>query len=219
MENLKAKETFLRTKIVKVGEYLWQRGLVAANDGNISARLSATEILITPTGISKGMMQAEELIVVDLEGKVLRGDLKPSSEQLMHLEVYQQRTEIEAVVHAHPPYATTFAVAGESLTKQILTEVTVLVGEVPLAPFALPSTAEVAESIHSLILDHDLILLEFHGALTLGRSLDEAYYNMERLEFYARISWNLRQGGIEREFNPKQAAKLAVLKLKLQGVK
>jgi len=211
------REPTVKKEMVAIGRRLWERGLVAANDGNISARLGENEFLITPTGVSKGFMKTEQILRVDPKGRVIAGDGRPSTEILMHLEVYRQRPDINAAVHAHPPFAVTMAVAGEALDQKILTESVVLTGEIPLTPFATPSTPEVAENLRPYLADHDLFLLEFHGALTLGKSLEEAYLNMERLEYCARITWNLKTAGIFREMNEEQLAKLYALRDKLRG--
>jgi L-fuculose-phosphate aldolase len=212
MKQGEISESQLKQQIIAIGQRLWLRGLVAANDGNISARLGTDRLLITSTGISKGFLRPEDILPLDLDGRVLSGSDRPSSECLMHLEVYRCRPEVQAVVHAHPPYATTWAVAGEGLTKKILTETVVLTGEVPLVPFATPSTAEVPEALRPFLAKHDLFLLEFHGALALGKDLETAYQNMERLEYYAQITWQLRAVGIDRELNSQQLAKLEALR-------
>jgi L-fuculose-phosphate aldolase len=205
----------LRQEIVAVGKRLWDRGLVAANDGNISIRYG-DKILITPSGVSKGFMEEEQLVSLNPEQPFPGDGPQPSSELLMHLEVYRNRPDIQGIVHAHPPYATTMAVAGQPLTRAILTEITILLSEVPLVPFATPSTREVPDTLRPFLADHNAFLLEFHGALTLGKDLWEAYYTMERLEFYSQIIWNLKTAGVNRQFSPEQMDKLLAIKKKLQ---
>ena len=187
----------LKKLLVEIGQRVWTRGFVAANDGNFSVRLSENRILTTPTGVSKGFMRTEMIVKVNLEGKVIEGDrrFKPSSELPMHLEVYRQRPDVQAVVHAHPPYATAFAVAGIPLDRCILPEAVVALGAVPIAPFAVPSTEEVPRSIRELIRTYDAILLENHGALTVGNDLLSAYYRLETLEHTAHIIFNAMQLG------------------------
>ena len=204
-----------KQQIIQIGRRLWQRGMVAANDGNISLRLG-DELLITATGVSKGFLELDDIIKLDRDGKVIAGEAKPSSETLMHLEVYRQRADIQAVVHAHPPFAVTFAVSGEALERKILAETVVLSGEVPLVPFGLPSTPEVAAQLRPFLSNGDSFLLEFHGALSLGSNLEAAYQNMERIEFYAQLLWNLKVIDNRREFTPAQIQRLQDLRLQLK---
>ena len=182
-------ELELKKKILDIGNRMWARGLVAANDGNISVRIGEDEILTTPTGVSKGNMTPDMIIRVNMDGEVLsqNGEFRPSSEVRMHIQVYQQREDIAAVVHAHPPYSTSFAVAGIPLDKCVLPEAIMTLGAVPIAPYGTPSTPEIPESIRPLIQNSDAVLLANHGALTLGADLATAYYRMETLEHSARI--------------------------------
>lgn len=198
----------LKKMIVEIGRRIWLRGYVAANDGNISVLLNDKEVLTTPTGVSKGFMTTDMIIKIDREGKVLSGSskYKPSSEAKMHLDVYRERPDIRSVVHAHPPYATSFAVAGIPLDKCVLPEAILVIGSVPIAPYGLPSTMEIPERARPFIKDSDAILLENHGALTLGTDLMNAYHKMETLEHTANIVWNAVQlgnvnvlGGDERD--------------------
>ncbi len=183
------REYEIKRQIVEIGKRIWQRGYVAANDGNITVMLNDKEILTTPTGISKGFMTEDMIIKCDLEGKVISGNPKyrPSSEVKMHLEVYKQRHDIKSVVHAHPPYATSFAVAGIPLDKCVLPEAIIVIGSVPIAPYGLPSTMEIPDRMAEYIKESDAILLENHGALTLGADLLNAYHKMETLEHTASI--------------------------------
>lgn len=178
----------LRREIVEVGRRVYNRGYVAANDGNISARLDRGRVLITPSGVSKGFMKPEDLIVVDLAGKVLEGRKKPSSELLMHLRIYQERPDVNGVVHAHPPYATGFAVAGIPLTQCVLPEVIVSLGGIPLAEYGTPGTEELFKPVLKYIKDYDAFLLANHGALSIGPSVMAAYFKMETLEHFAQIA-------------------------------
>ena len=192
-----AREWEQKRLIVDIGKRIWQRGYVAANDGNISVRLNDNELLTSPTGVSKGFMTTEMIIKVDNDGKVISGNSKyrPSSEVKMHLEVYKERPDIKSVVHAHPPYCTSFAVAGIPLDKCVLPEAIIIIGSVPTAKYGLPSTMEIPDSIRPYIKSSDAILLENHGALTFGSDLINAYYKMETLEHTARIVWNAIQLG------------------------
>lgn len=176
-----------REMICEIGRRVYNRNYVAANDGNISVKVGPNEIWTTPTGVSKGYMRPEMMVKVDLSGKVLSGNMKPSSEVKMHLRVYNENPEVNAVVHAHPPVATSFAIAGISLDKPVLPEAIVLLGNVPVAPYALPGTQEVPDSIAPYCKTHNAVLLANHGALTWGRDLMEAYFRMESLEHYATI--------------------------------
>ena len=176
-----------RREIVEIGRRLWERGYVAANDGNISARL-AGRILVTPTGFSKGFLDPSDIVVVSEGGKKLSGAADPTSELPMHLAVYGERADVQAVVHAHPPKSTGFAVAGVPLAQCVLPEVILTLGEVPLAGYATPSTEEVARSIREFLPRFNAILLSNHGALTLGRDLSQAYFRMETVEHFAEIT-------------------------------
>jgi L-fuculose-phosphate aldolase len=177
----------LRDKIVSVCRRLDQLGFVPATDGNVSARLSRDEILITPSMAAKGSLIAEQLLVVGMDGRVKSGAGRPSSEMPMHLMVYWLRPDVNAVVHAHPAVATAFAAARRGLTEPVLPEVVLTLGPVPLAQYATPSTDEVPRSIEKLIAVHNALLLANHGALTVGRDLDEALQRMERVEHLAKI--------------------------------
>jgi L-fuculose-phosphate aldolase len=173
--------------ICEIGRRVYNRNYVAANDGNISVKVGPNAIWTTPTGVSKGFMTPDTMVKMDLSGNVLSGKMKPSSEVKMHLRVYNENPEVNAVVHAHPPVATSFAIAGISLDKPVLPEAVVLLGTVPVAPYALPGTEEVPNSIAPYCKDHNAVLLANHGALTWGRDLIEAYYRMESLEHYATM--------------------------------
>ncbi len=187
----------LKKQIVEIGKRIWQRGYVAANDGNITVMLNDKELLTTPTGVSKGFMTEDMIIKCDLNGDVIKGNPKfrPSSEVKMHLEVYKERPDIKSVVHAHPPYATSFAVAGIPLDKCVLPEAIIVIGSVPIAPYGLPSTMEIPDRMKPFIKTSDAILLENHGALTLGSDLLNAYHKMETLEHTASIVWKSIQLG------------------------
>jgi len=177
----------VKRDICEIGRRMYQGGFVAANDGNISVRIARDRIVVTPTLVSKGFMKPRILVTVDLDGKVVSGGPRPSSELKMHLAVYRARPEVRAVVHAHPPSATGFAVAGRALDRAYMPELVVNLGSVPLAPYATPSTEEVPRSIEGLVEGHGAALLANHGVITWGRDLDEAYSRMETVELYAKI--------------------------------
>jgi L-fuculose-phosphate aldolase len=209
----------IRQQVCEVGQRLYQSGFAAANDGNISVRLSEDRILTTPTGVSKGSLTPDMLVDVDLAGKVLVGDRLPSSELKMHLRIYAERPDVGAVVHAHPPYATAFAITGQPLNEPVIAEAVVTVGPIALAPYATPSTAAVADSIAPFLADHDAILLSNHGALTYGHDLTSAHFRMESLEFYARLLALSRQLGQPRVLSAEQVAELRTLRERMQGAR
>src|SRR5262245_21065575 len=181
-------ESQLRADIVEVGRRMYARGYTASNDGNISVRLGADRLLMTPKSVCKGFMTPDMMCITDLDGKKLVGDRDPSSEMLMHLEVYRQRPDAQAVVHAHPPTATGFAVAGIPLDRAVLAEVLTTLGSIPIAEYATPSTSELPAAVRKYIKAHDGMLLANHGALTVGADLFAAYYKMETIEHFAHIS-------------------------------
>ncbi|MBQ3199790.1 MAG: class II aldolase/adducin family protein [Firmicutes bacterium] len=174
-------------EVVAVGQRLLAAGLVAGNDGNISVRLSEDEVLLTPTGVSKGELAQDTLVVVDMQGNVLSGRLKPTSEWAMHLQVYRQNPAAGAVIHAHAPHATAFALAGKTLSGCRLAEVTECLGEIPLLPFALPGSLKLAEQVGRAAADFHGALLEAHGPVCWGDNLRQALYRMEELELACKI--------------------------------
>jgi L-fuculose-phosphate aldolase len=186
-------EQALSLAIVECGRICYERHLMASNDGNISVRVNNEQVLITPSGICKGRMEVEDLLTVDLNGKVLQADpgrkSEPSSETPMHLEAYKQRPDVRAVIHAHPVFATVLTVAGMELPSDVLPEVMLTLGKIPTSQYATPSSHEDAEAIRELIKDHDAILLRQHGSLTVGKDLEEALINLERLEHVAEVAW------------------------------
>lgn len=173
--------------IIEVGKRMFMKGFVASNDGNISVRTGPNTFWVTPTGVSKGFMTPDMMVKMDLSGKVLFGKTKPSSEVKMHLRVYNENPNAMAVTHAHPPVATSFAIAGISLDQAILPEAVVNLGTVPIAPYATPGSQEVPDSIAPYCKTHNGVLLANHGALTWGKELFEAYYRLESLEYYATV--------------------------------
>lgn len=198
----------LKQDIVDVGKRMYARGYVASNDGNISARLDENKFLVTPTGVSKGFMKPEDLIVVNIEGKVLSGMKKPSSEVFMHLQVYKDRPDVNSVCHAHPPYATGFAVAGIPLDKCILPEVIITLGSIPLIEYGTPGTEELYRPVTKLLKDYDAFLLANHGALTVGTDVINAYHKMETLEHFAQIAFVSMQLGYQNTLSKEQVQKL-----------
>src|SRR5215217_325962 len=205
-------ESQLRADIVEVGRRMYARGYTASNDGNISVRLGADRLLMTPKSVCKGFMTPDMMCITDLEGRKLQGDRDPSSETLMHLEVYRQRPDVQAVVHAHPPVATAFAVAGIPLDRAVLAEVLTTLGSVPIADYAPPSTKELPNAVSRYIKAHDGMLLANHGALTVGTDLFSAYYKMETIEHFANISFVARMLGGERLLSRDEVVRLQGLR-------
>jgi len=205
-------ETQARIDIVEVGRRLYARGHVASNDGNISVRLDERRILTTPKSVSKGFMTPDMMCVVDPDGRKLSGDRDPSSELLMHLEVYRQRPDVNAVVHAHPPLATGFAVAGIPLDRAVLAEVITTLGSIPIAEYGTPSTQELPDAVRQYIKAHDGLLLANHGALTVAHELFAAYYKMETIEHFAKISLVARMLGGERLLTQEEVLRLQALR-------
>jgi L-fuculose-phosphate aldolase len=205
-------EADVRAGVVEVGRRMYARGYTASNDGNISVRLDAARLLMTPKNVSKGFMTPEMLCITDLEGRKIAGDRDPSSEMLMHLEVYRQRPDVGAVVHAHPPIATAFAVAGIPLDRAVLAEVVTTLGSVPIADYATPSTQELPEAVRKYVKAHDGMLLANHGALTLGADVFAAYYKMETIEHFAKISFVARMLGGERLLSRDEVMRLQGLR-------
>lgn len=194
--------------LVEVCHRVYDRGYVTATDGNVSARLPNGNILTTPTAINKGMVRADDLVIVDLEGNLISGLKRPSTELKMHLYIYQQRPDVQAVVHAHPPYATGFATARIPLNKCLFPEVIVGLGAIPLAEYATPSTNEVIESIAPFVRNADAILLANHGVVSYGRDLLDAYFKMEKVEHAAHITFVARLLGGEKPLTREQIEKL-----------
>lgn len=208
-----ASEANLRLAIIECGCIAYERHLVTSNDGNISARMENGNILITPSGISKGRLNADDMIVVDLDGNIIssRPDRKPSSETPMHLEVYKQRKDVRAVLHAHPIFATTLTVSGLEFPVDVLPEVLLTLGNVPVTAYATPSSHEDAAVIRPFVKDHNALLLCQHGSLTYGKNLDEALIHLERIEHVSEIYWRAKMLGEVKRVPPEAQAKLIEL--------
>ena len=175
--------------ILEIGRRMYEKNFCAANDGNISCRTADGNFWVTPSGVSKGFKKEEMLVKVDASGNIIEknGDHKISSEIKLHLKVYEERPDMNAVVHAHPPVSTAFACARKDLKKPVVTEAVLTLGEVPCAPFAVPGTPELAETIVPYVHGHAACLLANHGALTWGKDLIQAYYRLETTEYYANM--------------------------------
>ncbi len=201
-------------QILDVGKRIYNRNMIAANDGNISVKLSEHEFICTPTGVSKGFMTPEHLCKIDDKGNVLEahGSFRPSSEFKMHLRVYANRPDVGAVVHAHPNFATSFAIASKPLNVPMMPEAVIALGCVPLTPYGTPSTNEIPDAIEPYLQDFDAVLLENHGALTYSTDLLSAYLKMESLEYYAELLFKSNQNGGPTVFTKEQIAKLVEIR-------
>ncbi len=185
MEYLSEKQA--KKAIIDIGQRMYVRNFVAANDGNISVKTGDNEVWATPTGVSKGYMKKKMLVKVDLDGNILEGTCKPSSELKMHLRAYQENEEIRAVCHAHPPVCTCYAIAGIPLTAPVLAEAVITLGDVPIAPYAKLGSREVPEAVAPFCHTHNGILLANHGAVTWAEEPYAAWYRLESMEYYANI--------------------------------
>jgi L-fuculose-phosphate aldolase len=203
----------LRRTFLEVCHRIYEKGFAAANDGNVTCRVG-DNFLATPTGFCKGDLRNEHLIIIDKSGKLVEGTYKPSSELPMHLEIYRRRPDVQAVVHAHPPYCTGFATAGISLDRCVLPEVVMTIGSIPLTKYGAPSTEEVPAAVREVIENCDALLLANHGAVTVGFDLMDAYYKLERIEHYAHILYIARQLGGEIQLSPGQVSQLYELQRK-----
>ncbi len=214
-------EQSLREEIVNTGRLMYERGYVVGNDGNLSARLDDGHVLCTPSGLCKGMMATDQLIVVDMEGHKVgqvtaaNRDLVPTSEVFMHLEAYRRRQDVQAVVHAHPPTTVALSIAGVSLADCLLPEVIVNLGLVPTTQYATPGSIENVAAIRDLIVTHDGIILQRHGVIAVGRRLLDAYMRLEAIEQIAKITVVLEQLGRGEPLPPEQVEKLLAQRQKM----
>jgi L-fuculose-phosphate aldolase len=205
-------EEQIRADIVEVGRRLYARAYVASNDGNISVRLDDARLITTPKSVSKGFMTPDMMVITDYEGKKLAGERDPSSELPMHLEIYRNRPDVNAVVHAHPPLATGFAVAGIPLTRAVLAEVVTTLGSIPIAEYGTPSTSELPAAVRKYIKAHDGLLLANHGAVTCCKTVMSAYFKMETIEHFAKISLVARLLGREHLLSREEVNRLQGLR-------
>lgn len=185
-----ASEKELRDAIVETGRLAYQSGLMVSNDGNISVLMANGNVLITPSGVCKGRIKADDLLIIDLQGNLVKPALdpllKPTSEQPMHLEVYHQRKDVRAVIHTHLIYANALAMTVGKVRMDVIPEAAIAFGKIPITDFAMPSTPQNADAIRNLIVSHDVLLIRNHGSLTVGKHLDEALINLERLEHVSK---------------------------------
>lgn len=199
----------LKEEIIKICRLIYAKGFVAATDGNVSVRVPESgNILTTASGVNKGLIKIEDIIEVNLNGEIISGNKKPSTEIAMHIFIYFKRTDINAVVHAHPPYATGFATAHQDLTGCILPEVIVGLGAIPLADYATPSTIEVVRSIEPYVTKTEAILLANHGVVTYGKDLLDAYFKLEKVEHLAHVTFVARLLGGEKYLSLQDVEKL-----------
>lgn len=210
-------EQKLREEICLVGRQMYKYKFVDGTAGNISARLDNDRILITPSGLSKGFMRPEKLIIVDMDGNKVEhdddtADLKPSTETPMHLEAYKRRPDVNGVVHAHPPYAVALTMAGINMQTYTIPEAIILLGEVPNAPYATPATTEDRDVISHLAVNHDAIMLSFHGSLTMGKDVWQAFMRLETLEHTAHLTYLVHQLGGGKSLPEQQIHKLLTLR-------
>ena len=206
----------IKKQLCDIGKRIYNRNMVAANDGNISVKLNDNEFLCTPTGVSKGFMTPEFICKVDAQGNVIQANpgFKPSSEIKMHMRVYQKRPDVGSVVHAHPIYATSFAIAGIPLTQPIMPEAVIALGCVPIAEYGTPSTMEIPDNLEKYLPYFDAVLLENHGALTWSTDLNAAYMKMESVEFYAQLLYQSKLLGGPKEFDKENIKKLYEIRRK-----
>jgi L-fuculose-phosphate aldolase len=203
-----------REETIRVCHLLHEKGYITATDGNVSVRLSENRVLSTPSSFSKGFLVPEQLVVTDLQGRKIpsndptSSDLKPTSELLMHLEAYRQRPDISAVVHAHPPICVALSIADISLAKCLLPEVVVTLGLIPTTEYATPSSPEGVQAIRDLIVDHDALIIQRHGTLTVGKGPFDAYLKLEKMEYAAYVTLILHQLGRETLLSAAEVAKL-----------
>ncbi len=202
----------LREEMCEIGRRVYNKGFAAANDGNISFRLSEDRVLCTPTRVSKGFMKPDDLCVVDMEGKQVSGKRKRSSEILLHLSIMNTRPDVRSCVHCHPPHATAFAVAHEPIPKCTMPEFEVFLGEVAISPYETPGTQAFADTVVPYIKDTDVILLANHGTITAGSDLMDAYFKTEIIDAYCRILLLTRQLGNVNYYDDAKAAELIKIK-------
>lgn len=203
-------ELEIKQEMCEIGKRVYERGMAASNDGNFSVKLDDNTFLCTPTGVSKGFMTPEFICKVDAGGNVLEASegFRPSSEIKMHMRIYQKRADVNAVVHAHPLYATTFAIAGQPLIDPIMPEAVIFLGGVPLAKYGTPGTMEVPDSIEPFLDQYDAVLLENHGALSYSDTLLNAYHKIESVEFYARLLYQTKMIGGPQILPPERVEQL-----------
>ena len=207
-EVLARLEEQYRREICLVGRWMYERGHIIAGEGNLSIRLDANRILTTPTCMNKGMMSPEDLVIMDMDGRHIQGDRKISSEAGMHLLFYRMRPDVQAVCHAHPPTATGFAAAAQGLDQALLPEVVVSLGKIPLVRYATPGTSDLGAVLEPYVPHYDALLLANHGAVTCGPDLRTAFFRMEMIEHFAKITFTAKLVGEPQLLSTREVAKL-----------
>lgn len=207
----------LKQLIVKVARRLDQKGILTSTDGNLSALLDDGGTLITPSGSCKGDLEPEQIVRLFRDGSPRHG--RPSSEIALHRMIYQRRPDVRAIVHAHPPYATAYAVAGIPLDQPILSEAILTLGRVPVATYAMPTAEELARSVEPLVAGHDAVLLRFHGAVCFAKDIEQAGYIMETLEHVARIDFIRRAMGSNELIPASEVARLEQLRAAMRAAR
>ena len=201
-----------KKEIIEIGKRMYAKGYIVASEGNMSIRLRKDRILVTPAGKNKGFLREKDIVTVDFKGKKISGNLEPSSELKMQLFVYQKRKDVNAAVHAHAPYSLAFACSHLPLAQNLLPEVIMFLGKIPLTPYATPSTEEVPNSLAPFIKKHNAFLLENHGVLTLGKNIYEAYNRLEMVEHLAKVNLLCKILGKSEELSKESLEKLEKLK-------
>jgi L-fuculose-phosphate aldolase len=197
-----------RKELVRFSKWLSRLGFAPGTSGNLSVRLDQDRLLVTPTGVSKALVRRADMVIVDLQGRLLCGTRRVTSEVGMHLAIYEKRTDVRAVIHSHPPIATAFACSGRALDEMLCQEAVMTVGRIPLAAYATTGTDEVADSLRPYITEHDAILLENHGAVSSGKNLLDAFMKMETIEHLAHVALAAHQLGSARPLRPEQIQEL-----------
>jgi L-fuculose-phosphate aldolase len=211
MESYRTESQY-RSDIIEICKRVHANGWVASNDGNISIKISPNEVICTPTGMSKGYLTPDQLVKVDMEGNKLEGELEASSEVKIHLDVYRNKKGINSAVHAHPPYSTAYAVAGMPLDQCVIPEIIVSLGSIPLTEYGTPSTHEIPDNIRKYLQDHNAFLLENHGAFAIGADVYQAYYRMESMELFAKISLLAKMLGNVKNISEENVRKIMDLR-------
>ncbi len=204
----------IKSTMVALGRRMYEKNLIAATDGNLSRRIGDDAVLITRSGICKGEMTPADLITIDFRGRVVDGEGRPSSESFMHLACYEERDDIAAIVHGHPPTAVAFTVAGKSLAQCVIPEVVLTMGTVPTLPYTTPTTTDVPEAVRRVIPFADALMLERHGAVCVGTSLEDAFFKLEKLEHAAHITMMAHQLGRVQTLSKEEVQRLLALRSK-----
>lgn len=204
-------EPAARDQVIECCRRMHERGLISGGEGNVSVRVGRSRVVVTPSGVNKGFLKPADLVVTDLDGRVVKGRGKPSSEVRVHLAAYRVRPEVGAVVHAHPPTAVAFTIAGVGLAQCVVPEAIITLGEVAVAPYVTPTTEALAAEVERLLVDHDVVMMDRHGSVTLGRDVFEAYDRLEALEHTARITFLARALGPLKPLPREEVERLRAL--------